>query len=388
MESPEKPAAAPAAAPAAKQLRPNEDPEAATSKGKKGTPPPPGPRYPRAGAEVVSADGAPAFGAFHGSFDSIKWDGLRGPHAHNKLWHLLHHKKWTYVGVGTPELSIALAIFQAGYLATSFCYVWSRKEQRFLAERSLLAAPRLEVKVAEFPAYGLSASFARGKRTASISREVGSFLYLVKTSWDGLEIDVQLDTRWYGQALTSVCPIEGGVANATQKTGPLPARGKVVIDGKLYALDGATEGWGALDYTNGLLARDTRWRWASMNGQIPQGPAVGLNLVTGFNQPRPGTHSGENAIWIDRDVIPVGAAKIDCDPAQPERPWHISTEDGKVDLEFRPEAVRRENTDAKLVKSAYVQPIGTYHGSIKNADGKPLSIDGLIGVAEDHSARW
>lgn len=366
--------------------RPNEDTEtAAPGKAKKGAPPPPGPRLPKAGQGVVE-EGAPAFGAFHGSFDQIAWNTLGGEHAHGRLWHLLHHKKWVYAGFAGPELFGALAIFQAGYLASSWVYVFSRSEKKFLAQKSILAAPRLEVKVGERPAFGLDARFSRGKRAASVTREVGSMLYVVKVAWDGLAIDVALDTRWHGQALTAVCPIEGGVANATQKTGPLPARGKIVVDGRTLLLDGATEGWGSLDYTNGLLARDTDWRWASMAGRVKEGPAIGLNLVTGFNQPRTGT--GENAVWVERDLIPVGRARIDCDQERPEAPWHVSTEDGVVDLEFRPEGKRAEDVDIKLVKSSYVQPLGTYHGTIKSPEGKPIAIDGLPGVAEIHSARW
>jgi hypothetical protein len=369
------------------QPKPNEDTEAETRPaGKKGAKEATGPRLPPAPGGPLE-NGAPLFGSYVGSLDAVRYDGLKGEFSRSRLWQLAHHKKWQYVSFANAEIAVGMVVFQASYVANSFVYVFDRREKKMLAERETTAVPILQVKVGEHPSHGMSASFKRGKTTSvTMSREIGSFLYLAKVAWDGLEIDVQLNTRAAPPTLTAICPIERGLVNVTQKPGPLPTTGHVTVNGRRFVLDGATQAWGTLDYTSGLLAHETEWRWASGCGKLHEGPVVGLNLVTGFMEVSQGT--GENAVWVDGDLIPVGAAKIDYDPDKPDAPWRVSTADGRVKLELRPEGVRRQTVDFKLVKSVYVAPVGTFHGEIRTPEGKVLVLDGVPGVSEDHHARW
>lgn len=339
---------------------------------------------PSAPPGVVAADGVPAFGSYQGSVDAIRWSGLAGGFAHGRLWRALHWKRWQWVGVANQDLFAALALFRSGYVASCFGYVFSRREGRMLVERSTLAVPGLELEVGQQPGAGLHARFHRRGVRAEISRAAGSSSYRVCVAWGGLAIDLELDAARAAPALTAICPVPGAVANATQKAGPLSVRGRIVVDGRLFPFGGATEGVGTLDHTSGLLARETRWRWASMWGRVPGGPLVGLNLVTGFNQPADGT--GENALWIGDQLIPLGPADIAFSNGGGE--WTVKTSDGLVDLVLTPEGARRETVDLKLVKSVYVQPLGRFYGTVRTPGGQRIAIDGLPGVTEDHLARW
>ena len=91
--------------------------------------------------------------------------------------------------------------------------------------------------------------------------------------------------------LLAVVEINDGVANATQKLNCLPVRGSLAYGSNKWKLDGC---FASMDYTHGLLARNTVWKWAAASGD-----KIGFNFVQGFNG------SIENAIWYGSDLIKV-----------------------------------------------------------------------------------
>jgi hypothetical protein len=63
--------------------------------------------------------------------------------------------------------------------------------------------------------------------------------------------------------------------------------------------------------------------------------------------------------------------------------WRVRSADGSVDLSFAPEGYRAQNIDLKLISSRYVQPFGTFSGTLGG-----VAIADVAGVTEDHVARW
>ena len=79
----------------------------------------------------------------------------------------------------------------------------------------------------------------------------------------------------------------------------------------------------------------------------------------------------------------MGPVEFSFQPEAPHAPWRVRSDDGHVDLTFHPEGHRAQTVDLKLISSRYVQPFGTFSGSL---DG--VAVEGLPGVAEDHAALW
>ena len=159
------------------------------------------------------------------------------------------------------------------------------------------------------------------------------------------------------------------------KSPAIAVSGLARAGGKTFAL---ARGVASFDYSNGLLARNTRWRWASAHS-----PTVGFNLQHGY------FGSQENVLWLDGVLIPLGDVHFDFDPKQPQKPWHIHTHDGLLDLWFQPEGARRQRKNLLIAASYYIQPIGTFSGTVKaSANANPRRIDHLVGVTEDHQSRW
>ena len=99
--------------------------------------------------------------------------------------------------------------------------------------------------------------------------------------------------------------------------------------------------------------------------------------------------ANENVLWLNGKIIPLAAAQFDFNAHDPFAPWHISTGDGMLELDFRAEGARREDRNLLIAASSYVQPIGTFNGWVRaTPNSAKVAIKQLVGVTEDHRSRW
>ena len=71
------------------------------------------------------------------------------------------------------------------------------------------------------------------------------------------------------------------------------------------------------------------------------------------------------------------------------RNGHATSEDGLLDLQFTPEGARQESKNLLVAASYYIQPIGTFRGTVRaHAGAAPVAVDALLGVTEDHRSKW
>lgn len=326
---------------------------------------------PPAPASLAGDDGAPRTGLYAGSLTDARFSALRGAFAPGLLQRRLVEKKWAYAFVATREVMAALAIVDAGYLASGFCAVFDRGARRLLVdENPVLPSPCAEIS--DQPADGLSARLVGPGIRARIERADGKVS--IKATWGHADIDLLLDATRAPPPMTAVAPVGPGRFDLTQKTVLLPAEGEIVAGNAHFMVRGELAG---LDYTHGLFARETAWRWAFGMGR--QGSRLlAFNLSEGFLQ-----GEGENAAFIDGEPRAVGPVSFSFTGSDPLAPWRIRGEGGALDLTFTPEGHRAQTVDLKLISSKYLQPFGTFSGNI---DG--VEISALPGVTEDHAARW
>ena len=109
---------------------------------------------------------------------------------------------------------------------------------------------------------------------------------------------------------------------------------------------------------------------------------VGLNLVQHF------VGAPECAVWVDGEIFPLSEGRFELDLDRPLQPWRVRTAEGEVDLRFDPGAIHAETHDFGVVASRFIQPAGSFSGTIRVAGRAPLELDGVLGVVEDQDARW
>lgn len=318
--------------------------------------------------------GAPVTGRFAGRIAQLDWAPLQAPHRRSWLWHQLHHKRWHYVGLGNSRCFIGVAIVDLGWTCTAFAYLFDRQRRTLLANWRQDGLPGLQAGVSDAPLAGANAWFRGPGARLSLAHGPGDQLALTVHTRT-LSLEAELDLRDMPPPLLAIGPIEGGIAHATQKTTALPVQGWAETPGQRFELGDA---WAAVDASNGLLARDTAWRWASAH----RGD-VGFNLQQGY------FGAQENVLWLDGQPSALGAARFDFHAGEPLRPWRVHTVDGLLDLTFTPEGARGEDRNLGFAASHYVQPIGTFSGTVRASLGEPArEVHDLLGVTEDHRSRW
>ncbi len=169
-----------------------------------------------------------------------------------------------------------------------------------------------------------------------------------------------------------------------EKLNCLPAEGFVeMADRRLDARSGAA--LASLDWGRGVWPYRTFWNWASASGFLGDGRTIGLNLGKGFGDLSAAT---ENCFFIDGKTDKLGAVDFAYDPANFLQPWRFRDDAGRLDLTFTPFFERPSNINLWALKTEGHQMFGRYNGQLVGANGEKFAIDGLIGWAEEHRARW
>lgn len=320
--------------------------------------------------------GCPATGTYAGSIECVDWSGLAGAFARARLWKRLHHKRWHYVGLGNAQYFIGLAMVDVGWTNTAFVYVFDRVRRSLLVDATQDGLPGLTAALSARPLQGACSWFRFRGMDLRLENTESDTLTVHARVGDKLKLDAVLTLPPGSACVTAIGPIgNGGCAHATVKSCALQTSGQMEVTGRTVSLNDACA---SFDYSNGLLARATQWRWASAHS-----PALGFNLQQGYF----GTQ--ENVLWLEGTPWPLGAAHFDFDPQQPLKPWHIHTEDDLLNLYFTPEGARQESKNLLVAASYYIQPIGTFRGTVRAHAGAPaVAVTDLLGVTEDHQSKW
>lgn len=325
---------------------------------------------------------APRLGAYAGSLDRAGLAALVAPGLRGRARRLAREKRWLYALAATDEVIAAAAIVLGGWFAGAFAWAVDRRTGAVLLDRSAAGLPGVSAAVDDRPGAGARARFDGRGLSARMARDGASFRLEVEAR--GARLDVTLDASGAPAPFVLVAPVPGGGARATQKAGALRASGALVAGGRAWRLDGGT---GGVDATMGLLARETAWRWAFGTGRSAAGAPIAFNLAEGFAGV-PDGDPGENAVFAGAAPARLPPVRFERDPGSPLAPWRVASDDGAVDLAFRPLAAHRERRELVVLRTRFVQVAGEFAGRVAGPDGRPVAVERLPGVVEDHWARW
>lgn len=321
---------------------------------------------------IVDSSGKPRFGSYRGSLPSIDITSLgRGP-----VFRLFHHKRWMYTAIASEDVLIAVAVVDLGYASNAFALALDARSMRVIADTSSLGPP-FAASVSAEP--GRDASYKLPGASLRVERPSGSTALSVDVCMRDVEIRARLETKGAPPAIAAIAPIVGGVVNMTEKRALLGVTGSAVIAGRRVSLDGALGGY---DYTNGLLARRTQWRWGFALGRARSGERVALNVTQGF------VGEAECAAWIDGDLYPLAEARFTFDANSPLSPWRVVTADSAVDLTFRPGGMHADTRDYGVIASRFMQVAGVYSGKLAIEGRGEIQLDSVLGVTEDQDMLW
>lgn len=305
---------------------------------------------------------APHLGSFRGPLPPI------AP-ARGALDEVLRRKRWVYLAIASETTFVTLAVVRTGYVATSFAFVWDRRDG-MLADVSA-RAPATKARVADdahvqgsLAMFSKSVRFVQSDTQLDVTAHLGDFA-----------LEVSIDHA-AAPLLAAIATLGGDRVSATEKRVMAGARGSVRAGGRTISLDGARV---ALDYTNGWMPRHTRWRWAFALGKSVDDAPIALNLTEGFVGER------ECALFAGGDVSLLAEPRFSFEASRPLDPWRLFA--NGIDLTFSPGGKHEERMNLVAIRSRFLQCVGTFSGTVV-AGGREVRLTDVLGVVEDQDVLW
>ncbi len=289
-------------------------------------------------------------------------------------------KRWDYWCVTSEDLVLALTYANLDYLGIADLWLLERVSGR--AHHHAVAIP-------------LAIGFAQGEHAdraaialdrfglaLSFRDEVGGTRLAFRSRQRRIEGEVFAALPEGHETLSVVVPWSETRFQLTSKHAARPAAGRLVVDGRAHTLgEGA---FACLDFGRGVWPLETTWNWASAAGRVGA-RTVGLNLGGQWTD---GTPSTENAIVVDGRLTKLSEdVRFEYDRRRFRDAWRLFTESGAVELRFTPFHERASRIELGLLRSEVHQSFGHFEGTVASDAGE-LRLDGLLGWAEEHRARW
>lgn len=319
------------------------------------------------GVDAIKGDLDRNIGRYKGLLlnpDTKKWEGGLFPARR------FQRKTWIFSGLITNNFITGMAIVDAGYIGTAFCYICDRVTGKFYEEK-------MELPLAFPDDFDTSLQIPWAIGTDSQRWGFTPIENQYKFSYNGKKISLEYTVSNNSNGVSTIAPAHERPFNFTYKNMNLPAKVSLGIDGK-------TVGWeekcATIDFTKGFPPRETFWNWVSFSGVTEEGESIAINLVTEFND------GLENVLWIGGRIIPLGQAVFNYQKPVSSNTSVIYTEDGILDMKFYPEGKRSENLNLLFIKSEFIQAYGRFEGTM-TLDQKKIKISGS-GLVEEHLAVW
>ena len=291
--------------------------------------------------------------------------------------------QFQFLGALSEDLVFGCAVADVKYVGTAFLYFYepsSRRYAEFGFKTPLAAGTRFD----QAPESG-RVSFSSGRNLIEmIGRTTPRERLLRVRLARGVSVDARFSEEKPRMHPMFICTPAGATGWVfARKTAGLSVSGTVHWEGRSYDL-AAIGAAGHHDWSAGYMRRETFWNWGCLAGPLQDGRVVGMNVSCGVNE----TSFTENCFWVDGRLHKIDSVSFEYDRFNLEKPWKLSSRDGRLELEFRPEGKHVEKINAWIVASDFNQLFGRYHGWLRTAEDEKIPIEGVLGYMERHYAKW
>jgi len=293
-------------------------------------------------------------------------------------------KKWDYWCITGEQFLFSATIAHIDYLSLGGAYFLDYDSKRFAEHTCVKPLSRLPVMPETVE--GTIPFEHSGMRLEFVSTADGLRMSVRSNSFAGRPLDASFDIVRPAEheSLNVVIPWSATQFQFSSQQHCLPTHGSVVWGDDTFTFEeGST--FACLDFGRGIWPYRTVWNWAAFSGRSGS-DTVGINMGAKWTD---GTGANENGILVDGRLYKLFEDVVfDYDDRNFMRPWHMRTESSNaVRLEFTPFYERAQDTNLLVIRSSAHQLFGRYSGTVR-ADGRAIPIDGIVGWAEEHRARW
>jgi hypothetical protein len=163
----------------------------------------------------------------------------------------------------------------------------------------------------------------------------------------------------------------------------MPVEGEVEIRGKTYLFEPEHTS-SILDWGRGVWPQLGSWYWGFFKGEA-DGREIAINMSYGYGNDNRGT---VNALLVDGKIQKIDKLVARGDLKNPKGPIHIFSNDGKVDVHFKPLHHQKVNADILIYYAKLDKLYGTFEGTIVLEDGTKVKIKDFYGFAENVFYKW
>ncbi len=300
----------------------------------------------------------------------------------------LRIKEWDYYYFGDDRRMVALTIADNSYMSLASVSVLDFERYSYVTKSKMGFMPRGKLG---FPSNCSDGSVAFDKGGVKIS-----FVN------DNGARRLTCEFKNYVDKKDLLCEIELGRYdddNITVAT-PFKKRKCFYYNTKVNCLTGS--GWlrvgddkytfsadasGGLDWGRGVWPYKNVWYWSSLSTTI-DGTPFGLNLGYGFGRPV----ATENVIFYGGKAHKIDNVQFDIPFTAGEldylKPWRITDDKGRLDLQFFPIIDRADKMNAVIVSTDQHQVFGKFYGKATLDDGTIIDVSDKIGFAEHVKNKW
>jgi Domain of unknown function (DUF2804), N-terminal/Domain of unknown function (DUF2804), C-terminal len=293
-------------------------------------------------------------------------------------------KRWNYWAITSETHLFSVTVSNVDYVGLIFVYVADFANDQFNEMTQIVPLGR----GCNLPdTVNADVVFAReGLRVEMLQTDGGVDLAVDIVDFEGLPLSAKftINTPPDHETLNVVIPWDEKTFQFTSKQNTLPSAGSVTFGDETIQF-GREQSFACLDYGRGIWPRNCVWNWGSASG-MQNGRSLGLNLGGQWTD---GTGMTENGICVNGNLTKISEElHWQYDKSNFMKPWHISAPSGSIDLTFTPFMERVAISNLWLVKSEVHQMFGYYNGTVKTTESESITVNNLIGWAEDHVAKW
>lgn len=300
----------------------------------------------------------------------------------------LRVKRWDYYALFTPTRFFSATIADLGYASNVFVYTmdWQTKT---LHEEGLV----LSSSAVRLPRNSSEGETVHEGKDARLCFRAQPGLRWVQVDWPafdngkGIHAELEMVCPPEHESMNIIIPIRDKRFYYNRKINCMTAAGVLQYGGVKEQIDPRTS-LASLDWGRGVWEYQSYWNWASASGFLPDGRTVGLNLGRGFGDT---SRASENALVLDGKIHKLGKVRFDYTSGRYMEPWRFVDEDPdarRIHLTFTPFKERVACSNMLVIFSEVHQMFGRYDGCVAADDGEEICIEGLVGFAEEHHARW
>ena len=300
-------------------------------------------------------------------------------------------KEWDYYYIGNNQFGAALTVADNSYMGLDSISFLSFGDKPWEITKSPMSPfPMGKTALPATSASGITASSGKHHAILFAAADGKRQLTAHMDKFRGDDpIDIQLTlTREPEESMVICTPFpKPGHFYYNQKINCMRARGTVRIGDDWYSFR-PDDSFAVLDWGRGVWTYHNTWYWGSASGLV-DGVDFGFNIGYGFGDTSAAT---ENMLFYGGKAhklsqvdfgIPLRNGK-ECYM----RAWHMTSDDGRFEMEFTPVLDRASCTDVKLIKSDQHQVFGRFSGTAVLDDGTRLEVRNLMGFAEKVENKW